>query len=394
MGSERIATTLDEQLWGSHAAAEVVQKVLGKGEPYIGIAKVVKENFYTAYSPISDFSGRRLGILGIGIEEKVYAEVKSQTLTLFSSLIAGGMIFGFIMSFWFAAWLVRPVRQLAEAIDKVAQGDLSYKVSISSADELGRLARSFNMMVRAVKERDLKLREITEERLSMVEKQVSIGRLAAGVAHEINNPLTSILSLSSLMLKHTPNEDEKKEDLKIIVAETTRCRDIVRSLLDFARERPMKKQPVEINQIVKDTLALTTKYESMDRASVHAELSEKTLLVNADPKQLQQVFTNIIINAAEALDKDGTITISTDEDTTGGFVILKVKDSGKGIPKEHIKRIFEPFFTTKGTGKGTGLGLSVSFGIIQKHEGAIEIESEEGKGTTVIITLPRWNANA
>jgi len=299
------------------------------------------------------------------------------------------MIFGFIMTFLFSVWLVSPITQLAEGMSRVAAGDLDYKVRIESADELGKLARAFNQMVRAVKERDHKLREMTASRLTQVEKQVSIGRLAAGVAHEINNPLTAILALSSLWLKKMPAEDARREDLEIIVKETARCREIVHSLLDFARERPIEKRVVDVNAIVRETLLLANKYDSMTDVKVELRIAGIPLMVNADAKLLQQVFINLLLNASEATGRGGVVRVETDEDSSGGFVQVRIVDFGKGIPKEHINRVFEPFFTTKGTGKGTGLGLSVSLGIIQKHDGIIEIESEEGKGTTVTVLLPR-----
>jgi two-component system NtrC family sensor kinase len=295
-----------------------------------------------------------------------------------------------VMTWMFARWLVRPIKELAAGMSRVAEGDLSHKVRIETADELGRLARAFNRMVRAVKERDNKLREVTEDRLSAVEKQISVGRLAAGVAHEINNPLTAILSLSSLMLKKAPVEDPRHEDLEIIVTETTRCREIVKGLLDFARERPMAKRIVDIREVIRDTLRLTDKYEPMKRVQVEVKEAAYPLDVNGDPKLLQQVFTNLLTNAAEACEQGGRIRVTADEDSSGGFVQVQVEDNGKGIPKEHLDRIFEPFFTTKGARKGTGLGLSVSLGIVQKHEGTIDVHSAEGKGTTMTVTLPRW----
>jgi two-component system NtrC family sensor kinase len=293
------------------------------------------------------------------------------------------------MTVWFSRWLIRPVRDLAEGMDRVARGDLSYKVRIYSTDELGTLARAFNLMVKDIQERDIRLREMTEERLSQVEKQISLGRVAAGVAHEINNPLTSVLSLSILVLRSLPEGDRRRQDLEIVVEETTRCRDIVRNLLDFARERPPEMRVVDLHQVIRDTLVLTSKYEGMDRIRTRTELAAEALHVRGDPKQLQQVLTNLITNAGEAIGERGEIVISTDEDSSGGFVVTRIRDNGKGIPKENLQRIFEPFFTTKGTGKGTGLGLSVTLGIVRKHDGSIDIESTEGQGTTVTILLPR-----
>jgi two-component system, NtrC family, sensor kinase len=384
---KRIATNIGGEALGTHADIEVSEAVLGHNETFTGKAKVLGEFFFTVYTPLEDFEGNIVGMMGTGTNENVYDEVKRRTTLLFSSLIAGGMVFGFIMTYLFSVWLIRPVTYLAEGMSRVAEGDLSYKVRISSNDELGRLARAFNKMVKAVKERDYRLCEITENRLSAVEKQISIGRLAAGVAHEINNPLTAILSLSRLMLKHSAKDDPEHEDLEIIVTETTRCREIVRSLLNFARENPVDKHIVEINQVVRDAVSLTDKYDAMDGVDVSLDISAIPFFVDADPKMLQQVFINILLNSAEAIEGKGAIKISTMDDSSGSFVQVSFQDSGKGIPKEHIKRVFEPFFTTKGAGKGTGLGLSVSIGIIRKHEGSIEIQSKEGEGTTVTVIL-------
>ncbi|MBP1654680.1 MAG: histidine kinase, partial [Bacteroidetes bacterium] len=346
------------------------------------------EKSYIAYLPLKDLSGGVVGMVGLVNREDALADARKRTTTLFTSLIAGGMFFGFIMSLVFSAWLVSPISQLAAGVTRVSEGDLDHKVRIESSDELGKLARAFNQMVRGVKERDHKLRELTESRLSQVEKQVSVGRLAAGVAHEINNPLTAILAMTNLWLRKMPADDAGREDLQMVVNETARCRDIVRSLLDFARESPTDKCLVDINSVVRETAALARKCEPFAGVMLESRLPALPLTVNADPKLLQQVFLNLLINAAEAVEPGGTVRVETDEDSSGGFVQVKVIDNGKGIPKEHINRVFEPFFTTKGTGKGTGLGLSVSAGIVHKHDGAIDIESEEGAGTTVTVLIP------
>ena len=389
LGGARIATTLGDHAIGSLAEDLVVKKVLKEGEFFFGSTIDLGKTYCAAYRPIKDYRGKIIGMLGVGTEKQVYTDLSNQTLTLFSGLIALGMMFGFAMTYMFSAWLIRPVSELAKGMDRVARDDLNYKVRIGSADELGRLAKAFNLMVKNIKERDIRLREMTAERLSQVEKQVSIGRLAAGVAHEINNPLTSVLSLSMLMLKQLPGDDSNREDLQIIVEETTRCREIVRNLLDFARERPAETMVIDLGQVIRETLVLTSKYDKMDQIQTFLRLSDEPLFVNGDPKQLQQVFTNIITNAAEATGNQGKIIISVDEDSSGGFVVTRVQDNGKGIPPDHLNRVFQPFFTTKGPGKGTGLGLSVSLGIIRRHGGTVEIDSQEKNGTTVTVLLPR-----
>ncbi len=389
LGDRGVASTDGSKPTGSPSGAGVVETVLHEGKPYTGIAGTRDKRLYTAYLPLTETSGAVVGMLGLEGSADAVADVRKRTTTLFTSLIAGGMVFGFVMILLFSAWIVSPISQLAEGVSRVAEGDLDYKVRIDSADELGKLAHAFNQMVRAVKERDHRLREMTESRLTQVEKQVSIGRLAAGVAHEINNPLTAILTLSSMWLKKMPLEDPRREGLEIVVTETSRCREIVRSLLDFARERPVARSVIDIGTVARQALLLANKYDSMADIKVELRTAPVPLPVNADAKLLEQVFINLLVNAAEATEPGGVIRVEADEDSSGGFIQVKFVDKGKGIPREHINRVFEPFFTTKGTGKGTGLGLSVSLGIVQKHEGVIEIESEEGRGTTVTVILPR-----
>ena len=290
-------------------------------------------------------------------------------------------------------WVFRPLRLLGHGSRRVAAGDFAFRLKLDTSDEMAELAAALNDMTERFEEiRDdldrqvqLRTREVIRS-----EQLASVGFLAAGVAHEINNPMTAILSLSSLWLKKMSTEDARREDLEIIVTETSRCRDIVRNLLDFARERPTEKKIVDIRNILRDTLALARKYDSMQRAKVDLLLPETPFNVNADPKALQQVFTNLFVNAAEAGDKDSCrISVSLDEDSSGGYVQVQVKDDGKGIKKQDLGRVFEPFFTTKEAQKGTGLGLSVSLGIVRKHDGTIEIDSAEGCGTTVTVLLPR-----
>lgn len=392
LANGQIIDARDDGANASEVDAETRQAVLIGGERHLGFSVVGGREIYAGTAPLRDHRGQIIGGVAVGSERAVYADLKNRTVTLFSTLIAAGMIFGLVMTYVFTGWLVRPIVDLATGMDRVASGDFNYKVRYRSADELGKLTRAFNRMVKNVKDRDIRLREMTEERLSQMEKQVSIGRLAAGVAHEINNPLTSVLSLSMMMRKHMEDDDPERENLDIVVEETTRCRAIVRSLLDFARERPVESSVLEIHEVLRDTLTLTCRYDGMDRVEMVFEESPEPLHVSGDPKQLQQVFTNLITNAAEAmedLEERRRLTVRIDEDSSGGYVLVHVIDEGKGMSTGDLERAFEPFFTTKGVRRGTGLGLSVSLGIVRKHHGTIELDSTEGEGTTVTVHLPR-----
>jgi signal transduction histidine kinase len=231
-------------------------------------------------------------------------------------------------------------------------------------------------------------RKMSEQRLMRSEKLASIGRLAAGIAHEINNPLTSVLTFSSLLLKKVENDDQK-EKLEIIVKETTRCREIVRNLLNFARQGEPKKEECSINQVIETALSLTKNQVkvSENRITVRKDLGELPLL-QLDPNQMLEVFVNITINAIDAMPQGGELKMTTGLSQGGKLVEIRASDTGYGISRENLARVFDPFFTTKDAGKGTGLGLSVTYGIIDRHNGTIDVESEPGKGTTFIIKLP------
>ncbi len=231
-------------------------------------------------------------------------------------------------------------------------------------------------------------RKMNEERLMRSEKLASIGRLAAGIAHEINNPLTSVLTFSSLLLKKTEREDQK-EKLDIIVKETTRCRRIVKDLLNFARQGEPKKEEISINQVIENALSLMGNQLKIGemRIAVKKDLGELPKL-QLDPNQMLEVFVNIMINAIDAMPHGGELNLATSLTQDGKAVEIRASDTGFGISRENLARIFDPFFTTKEPGKGTGLGLSVTYGIIDRHNGSIDVESEVGKGTTFIIKLP------
>jgi two-component system NtrC family sensor kinase len=233
---------------------------------------------------------------------------------------------------------------------------------------------------------DAQLDPATRQQIDRSEKLASLGRLAAGVAHEINNPLTGVLTFAHL-LRDKPNmDDQDREDLDLIIRETTRAAEIVRRLLDFSRERAVIIERLEINEVVRRTMQLIRNQKLFDGIVIDERLAENLPEIDGDMNRLQQVLLNLTLNSCEAMPDGGTITVATSR--TGDGVCVEIADTGNGIKPEVMERIFEPFFTTKPVGQGTGLGLAVSYGIIQQHGGSIEVESEPGKGTKFIITLP------
>ncbi|MBW2018669.1 MAG: PAS domain-containing protein [Deltaproteobacteria bacterium] len=226
----------------------------------------------------------------------------------------------------------------------------------------------------------------TQEMLLQQEKLSSVGKLAAGVAHEINNPLTAVLTNSMLLLEELTEDDPMYEDLKAIADETLRCREIVRGLLEFARQEAPAKVESDLNRIVTSMVSLVRKQFSFKNITIKQNLAENLPVVKLDRDQFQQVIVNILINAMEAIERDGEIRVETSYHESEQTIELKIKDTGRGIPEEARLKLFDPFFTTKDT--GTGLGLSISHGIIERHGGSISFDSQVGQGTTFTITLP------
>ena len=218
------------------------------------------------------------------------------------------------------------------------------------------------------------------------QKLASIGRLAAGVTHEINNPLTTILTGIMLIQEDTDSKDSHYEELQTIVNEILRCRKIVSSLLEFARQTEPIKKEQNLNDVIRASMVLTRKQAAFKGVTIEQSLSENVPLINLDKDQIEQVLINLTLNAVEATDPEGRIIISTKYVPETGIIELKINDTGKGIPQGDIGRIFEPFFSTKES--GTGLGLAVTHGIVERHGGTIDVESKPGQGSSFTIRLP------
>ena len=281
---------------------------------------------------------------------------------------------------------MRPVHRLIKASTEVTQGIFSSDIGPVSKSEIGVLQETFKKMLTALQERDRRIKADSEIKLLQSEKQASIGKLAAGVAHEINNPLTAVLTNSMLLLEDLPEDNPMYEDVKNIADETLRCRDIVRGLLEFARQEAPAKTESDLNKIADSVIGLVRKQFSFKNISIEQELAPDLPLVKLDRDQIQQVIVNMLINAMEAIERDGEIFLRTSYDTENRTVELKISDSGHGIPEDVRLKLFDPFFTTKDG--GTGLGLSISHGIVERHGGRITCESRPGKGTTFTIAFP------
>jgi PAS domain S-box-containing protein len=237
-----------------------------------------------------------------------------------------------------------------------------------------------------------KLKEVLLQ-VAQAEKMASLGQLAAGVAHEINNPLTGVLLYANLALERFDNEDPIRKYLKSVIDDAERCRDIVKNLLAYSRQASPAKEIFQVNSLVEHSLNLIRDQELFLNITVVKEMSGEMMLILADKNQLSQVLINLIMNAADAMEKKGTLTFRTYRKKPAKKVYIEVSDTGRGIPEENLSKVFDPFFTTKETGKGTGLGLSTSFGIIKENGGQISIKETSPGGTTFLIELPLYTSD-
>lgn len=242
--------------------------------------------------------------------------------------------------------------------------------------------------------KDITARRHIERQLQRADRLSSLGQIATGIAHEINNPLGIMLGYTQLILRNINSDPQLEDDLKIIEKHARNCKMIVEDLLKFARSTVTHKVSIDIHLCIDEIVSLLAHQLSLDNIVVEKRFDENLPCVVADGEKLKQVFMNVLMNARQAIQRNGRITIRTRADTETGMVILEFEDTGCGIPSNYLEKIFDPFFTTKPVGEGTGLGLSVSYGIIQDHNGRIEVESQVGKGTTFTIMIPMDNTQS
>ena len=378
---------------GTVASEEVTKYVLTEGKKWTDRAFVVNDWYITAYEPIEDIFGQRVGMLYVGVLEAKYADVRWKALSLFILITVAGMVLALGLGYIIANKMSRPVQQLIEASNQVSQGNLSPVIGPISKSEIGVLQKTFKEMLTSIQERDKRQRVESEIKLLQSEKQASVGKLAGGVAHEINNPLTGIVTFTHMLLRRNDIPEEVRIDLETIAQETERVRKIVKGLLDFSRQTELDREPTDVNRLVRQAMTLVENQALIKGVSLNFEAGEGLPMITLDRNQMQSVILNIVINAMDATDPGGSIIIttnigiSTSKPGQKGIEIL-CTDTGCGIPPENLNRLFDPFFTTKEVGHGTGLGLSVSYGIIERHGGTIWVQSKVGKGSTFKVWLP------
>ncbi|MBF0105929.1 MAG: cache domain-containing protein [Deltaproteobacteria bacterium] len=386
----RISTNvLDNQgqrALGTRLSAQVHDHVLRQGQIWADRAFVVNDWYITAYEPLFDPNGHIIGALYVGLLESPYRQPQFYITWVFVSVVVATSLISLVLLFYISQKIIKPVDSIVDMTRRVINGDLSARVGMEPKGEMGRLCRAIDNMADAVVDREKKLKEVTQQQITQSDKLASIGRLAAGVAHEINNPLTGILTFSCLVEEGENLTEQQKKDLSVVIRETTRVREIVSNLLNFARQSALNREFVDINNIIRKALKLLKSQKEFYRIQVNESLHPEELKLYGDQNQLQQVMLNILLNACESMPKGGALTILSGLEE--GNIIVTIKDTGEGISKENLDKIFDPFYTTKPVGKGTGLGLSISYGIVKQHRGSIEVSSVLGEGTAFTILFP------
>lgn len=339
------------------------------------------------------------------LDTRIKQDKKTLTLYVLIVFAISAIIFSLIL------WNIisKPLRILRRGLRQVAAGNLDYTINIHTRDEIGELSNVFNNMTSELSKAkkqlmdwgqtlEKKVEEKTEEikktnaQLIHSTKLASLGRMAAGVAHEINNPLTGVVTFAHLLRERFPEGSQEREDIEVVIEQANRCSNIIKGLLSFARATTTDKGPVNINEVLKNSLNMVKHKAEFFNINIILDLDESLSPVNANSSQTQQVFLNMILNAADAMEGKGTLTLCTRKVTENSkhFAEVEFTDTGQGISGEDITKLFEPFFTTKPVGKGTGLGLAVSHGIIQDHGGNIHVKTKVREGTSFFVRLPLY----
>ncbi|MDW7646159.1 MAG: cache domain-containing protein [Desulfuromonadales bacterium] len=413
LGDRRIATTirLDDgsRALGTQVSPQVAKAVLEEKQSWLGRARVIDEWYLTAYEPLLDIDGQPIGALYVGLLEKPFMALKARVGGILFGLLLLGSGIGYLLAREISRHLSRPLLALDAMAQRVAAGEKHLQLPETGKDEIGHLTRTFNHMAAALNERETQLNSLnqqleekvrertrqleerndelvrTRDELLRSEKLAAVGSLAAGVAHEINNPAAIIRGNVEILLMDLPPGAEGREEAEEILKQTERISRITQNMLTFAREQAIHPQPVEVNSLLDDIVAQVSHQVSVGTVEIIREFGPDLPPLMTDEERLRQVFTNLLINALQALSGQGVLTLRTR--LVKGAVEVTVQDTGPGISENIRNAIFNPFFTSKK--HGTGLGLSTAYGIVQSMGGKIEVESREGEGSLFRVILPQ-----
>jgi two-component system NtrC family sensor kinase len=413
LGDLRIATnvllTPEQRAIGTRLSEEVYRQVIVNREKWVGRAFVVNDWYYSSYEPILNLQGVPVGSLYVGIMERPFLEMKREISLIFGVVLLCGSLIGLAISSFIASRLARPIKELETAARRITAGERNVAIAPRTRDEIGDLAGEFAQMTRTLTQREEDIRKLnrdleqkvldrtaqleeknlllvkTQEDLVRAAKLADIGMLAAGVAHEINNPMAIIRGNTELLQMAVSEDDPNREEVDTIAQQVGRVERIVGSLLKFARQQQKALGTVAINEQLDEILKQVGHQAPLTGIEIRRSYAADLPPLQGDGDQLRQVFTNLILNAIQAMKQGGTLTVATSRDSDAGTCTVAVGDTGIGIPPENLKNIFSPFFTTRSD--GTGLGLAVSYGIVRDHGGNIQVEST-GAGSTFRVVLP------
>jgi len=421
----RIVDKRGEACYGCHAQSQPLSRLdrpdrfriyrNGGGKRVLGIITPIENQPRCSNGPCHAHpaSQQVLGVLDTNLSlAKADAQLAENNLLSVAYTLAAMLIVAALSWVYIVRVVGKPIRELAGGTDRLARGDLGFQIEVRSLDELGDLARSFNgmsmqlddanrelmawnkMLERRIVEKTSELKKAYEHVL-LVEKMATVGKMAAVVAHEINNPLAGILTYAKLMRKWVDRGEMKGEKLKeagecldLIGGESRRCGDIVRNLLTFSRTVPMNVETVDVNMIIDRAVRLVHHRLELDGIELQLHVDDTLPKVHCDSAQIEQVLLALIMNAIDAMPHGGNLWLRTAINQTGDGIEIEVRDDGIGISPEVLPHIFEPFQTTKEPGQGVGLGLAISHSIIERHQGRIEVDSQLGKGTVFKVVLP------
>ncbi len=354
-----------------------------------------------------------LGVLDTNLSlAQADAQLASSSRRMLAYTAAALLIVALLIGLFVWRVVYRPIQALKNGTEHLSQGELGYQIKVHSHDEVGELAESFNGMsleLRAANEQIINWAKTLEDRVQQkttelknahnhvlhVEKMASLGKMAAVVAHEVNNPLSGILTYAKLIRKWVATgqvQNEKRaeamECLDLVASESRRCGDLINNLLSLSRSAPINLQSTDLHTVIDRSLLLVRHQLELGGIELQLDVAKDLPRVSCDAAQIEQVLLALIMNARDAMPRGGTLWLETRMNREANEIEIKVRDDGAGIPPDVLPQIFEPFVTTKENGHGVGLGLAISRGIIERHKGRIEVESELGRGTTFTVTLP------